>query len=59
MAEPSTGNSLRSTNAQADLLREGRDQLGLGQDALVDQHPAERAAGPLVLVVGGRELGRT
>ena len=43
--------------AHADLLGQRGDQLGLGQHALVDQDPAQRAARPLVLVVGGLELG--
>ena len=58
MAEPSTGKSLevderagRSAGASA------ATSWRLGQHALVDQHPAEAAADPLVLVVGSRQLG--
>ena len=43
--------------AHADLLGERGDQLGLGEHALVDQHPAQRAAGALVLLVRGLQLG--
>ena len=40
----------------ADLLGEGRDELGLGEHALVDQHAAEAATEPVLLEHGGVEL---
>ena len=43
---------------QADLGGQRGDQLRLGEHALVDQHAAEGAADPLLLLVGGLELGR-
>ena len=53
-AEPSTGVVGQVDEAQADLRGERGDELGLGEHALLDQHPAEAAADPLLLLVGGR-----
>ena len=43
--------------SKADLGGERRDELGLGQHALVDEHAAEAATAALVLLVRGRQLG--
>ena len=43
---------------QPDLGGQRRDELGLGEDALLDEHPPEGPADPLLLLVGGLELGR-
>ncbi len=55
-AEPSTGKSVRSTKRRPICCGERGDELALGEHALVDEHPAEAAAEPLVLLEGGGEL---
>ena len=57
-AEPSTGKSREVDEPQPDLGGQRRDELGLGEHALLDEHPAEGPADPLLLLVGGLELGR-
>ena len=57
-AIPVSGSPLKSLvdELEADLLRECADQVGLLDHAEVDQDPAERLRGLLVLVQGSVEL---
>ena len=57
-AEPSTAKSREVDEPQPDLGGQRGDELGLGEHALLDEHPPEGAADPLLLLVGGLELGR-
>ena len=43
---------------EPDLGGQRRDELGLGEDALLDEHSPEGPTDPLLLLVGGLELGR-
>ena len=55
-ALPSTGNSAEVDERKPDLLGECGDELGLGDHPEVDQHPAEAAPEPLLLLDRRRQL---
>ncbi len=56
IAEPSTLKSDEVDEAQPDLGGQRGDELRLGEHALVDEHPAEGPAHPLLLHERGLEL---